>query len=229
MLECFKASTYKTADFQFFLRHYSENIACVLCGQIHLIRFHGYVERKIRDSTTYANIEIKICVIICHFAQAAGRQYTKRMLPPFIIPECNITLENDFRMYQAMPDGKIEYDHAAPLLGTYYAETIKRHYAMIAEYAQVCIGLLASYLSLYAAFMDLPGKPPYEEGLELLVGLSQAVYEGECKRSGSSRVQPPLILYLHPVYVMRKSRIPLQQLQKPSNLYSCIRWYFDTS
>ena len=124
MLEHFQASTYKTDPFVTFLRGYFEIHICLLCGQVHRLYIHGYVGRLIRDNSTYENVEIVICVIICPTAKREGKQYTKRLVPPFVIPECNISLENVFAMYRAMPDGRIDYDRASELLGTVCAKTI---------------------------------------------------------------------------------------------------------
>jgi hypothetical protein len=167
MLEWFQASTYKTTTFLVFLREYFENNPCLLCGRIHRLYIHCYVGRLIRNADTEENEEIVICVIICHNAKAVGTQYTKRMLPPFVTPECNITLENAVRMFEAMPGGRIYYSIAATLLGTVSRRTIQRHYRMIIAYTEAAVLLLAEYLVRIAPFISPPGQPPYEQLLTL--------------------------------------------------------------
>ena len=65
----------------------------MLCGEIHAVRIHAVLMRKIRNRD-FENVEIGVFSIVCGRAKEQGKQYTKRILPPFVIPECNITLEN---------------------------------------------------------------------------------------------------------------------------------------
>ncbi len=228
MPDFFQASTYRTTPFISFLRVYYEKNACQLCFQVHKLYIHDYVGRLVRDRDTHENVEIVICVIICHNARREGKQYTKRMLPPFVIPECNITLENVLLMYKAMANKPIDYGLAGELLGTIFEETIRRHYRMIAEYIEMTTTLLAGYLAQKAPFLSLPGKPPYENVYELFVQLSRTVCDSEVKRCGRYRDQPPAVLYFHPVYVFNRARASGSR-EKPLNLDSVIRVFFDSS
>ncbi len=228
MLEYFQASSYKTADFHFYLNLYFTHNVCILCGQVHKLRFHGYVRRLVRSNETYTNRPILICVIICLSAKLAGKQYTKRMLPPFVTPECNICLDNALQMYRAMPDGKIDYDKASRLLGTICTKTMRRHYLMVVVFTETAVSLMAKYLALTAPFVPQPENPPYEELFMLFVSMMQAVCDSEVKRSGKHHDLPPQAMFLHPVYVFKKSRTPWSG-EKPLNLSSVIRLYFDTS
>ena len=228
MLEHFQASTYKTDAFVSFLRAFFKENVCLLCAQVHRLYIHGYFGRFVRDNSTYENVEIVVCVIICHDAKRAGKQYTKRLLPPFVIPECNISLENVFEMYQAMPDGRIDYDRASELLGTVCVKTMRRHYLMVVSYIGAAVSLLAEYLALIAPFLSQPGQPPYENLFTLFVSMMQAVCDSQVKRSGKHYDLAPPTLYLHPVYVFAKSRSSWVG-QKPLDLLCVIRFYFDTS
>ena len=228
MLEQFQASTYKTDPFVSFLREYFKENFCLLCAGIHRLYVHGYVGRLVRNAATYENDEIVVCVIICHVAQCAGKQYTKRMLPPFVTPECNIGLENALEMYLSVPDGRIDYDRASELLGTVCVKTMRRHRLMVFAYTEAAVALLAEYLALSAPFLPLSAQPPYEDFLTLFASMMQAVCDSEVKRSGKHHVLPPPTLYLHPVYVFMKSRTAWAG-EKPMSLSSVIRFYFDTS
>jgi len=149
------------------------------------------------------------------------------MNPPFVIPECNITLENVLQMYDAMPKKPIDYDLASGLLGTIFEATIRRHYRMIAAYVEIVNSQLAGYLVLSAPFQPLPAEPPYEDQYQLFLQLSQAVNEAEVKQSGKHHDLPPPALYVHPIYVFHKARASWNP--KPLNLASVIRCYFDSS
>ena len=228
MLEQNQASTYKTDLFVTFLREYFKENVCLLCAEIHRLYIHGYVGRLVRNAATLENYEIVVCVIICHIAKRAGKQYTKRILPLFVIPECNISLENVLEMYRAMPAGRIDYDSASKLFGTVCEKTMRRHYLMVVVYTKVLVLLLAEYLALAAPFLSQPGQPPHEDLFAFFVLMMQAVCDSEMKRSGKHHDLPPPTLFLHPVYVTTKSRTAWAG-KKPLNLYCVIRFYFDTS
>ena len=228
MLEHFQASTYKTDPFVSFLREYFKENICLLCAQIHRLYIHDYVGRFVRNAVTYENDEIVVCVIICHLAKCAGKQYTKRILPPFVTPECNIGLENALEMYRSMPYGRINYDRAGELLRTVCAKTMRRHYLMVVAFTETAVSLLAKYLALTAPFLSLPGQPPYEDLFTLFVSMMQAVGDSEVRRSGKHHDLPPPTLYLHPIYFFKKSRTPWCR-GKPLDLSCVIRFYFDTS
>jgi hypothetical protein len=64
-----------------------------VCGTLYPARIHGYVERKYRDRECQHNVTIVIPVILCPLARALTRQYTKRLLPRFMIPHSVIRLD----------------------------------------------------------------------------------------------------------------------------------------
>ena len=131
-------------------------------------------------------------------------------------------------MVEVMPDGLINYSEAAMLLGTVCEKTIRRHYLMILSFTKITVSLLAEYLALTAPFVSQPEQPPYEDLFTLLMTMMQAVCDAEVKRSGTHHDLPPPTLYLHPVYVTKKTRSSLTG-KKPLNLSSGIHFYFDTS
>ena len=227
MLEHFQATTYSTDAFVIFLRACFKKNPCPLCSQIHHLYIHYYVGRLIRDPATEKNVEIVICVIICYIAKGEGKQYTKRMIPPFVTPECNITLEHTFRMVAAMPGG-IDYKCAGKFLGTYCSRTIRHHYRMIVAYTEIAVSVMAEYLALIAPFIRQPGQPPYEQLFTLFLSLSQAIHQAHLQRTGRPCDPPSALLYIHPVYVSRKSRSTGRE-KNLLNLVSCIRFYFDSS
>ena len=57
-----------------------------------------------------------------------GKQYTKRILSPFVIPECNISFANVVKYMSTYPDGTINYDKAGYILGTYEQQTTRACY-----------------------------------------------------------------------------------------------------
>ena len=65
---------------------------CLLCGNRHTPRIHAWCERLVRCADG-RNHELVIVSLICEEAKQRHKQYTKRMLPWFVIPECNIRLD----------------------------------------------------------------------------------------------------------------------------------------
>ena len=226
MPDWFQATTYRTDEFINFLRAYFTIVPCLLCSRVHRLYVYYYVGRLIRDPATEANVEIVIAVIICNVAKVEGNQYTKRMLPPFVTPECNITLEHTVRMVHEMSEGQIDYRHAGTYLGTFCKRTIQHHHHMLVAYTEIAVSLLAEYLARVAPFIEQPGAPPYHRLFPLFLALMKAVNEVQIKRSGAADTPPPALWYLHPVYVHEKSRSPRKNLL---NIASRTHAYFDTS
>ena len=71
---------------------------------------HCYCKRLVR-CTDGSNHQHLIVVIICERAREAGAQYTKRMLPWFVIPECNIRLDLVLELRKKHPTAGSARDH----------------------------------------------------------------------------------------------------------------------
>ncbi len=56
-------------------------------------------------------------MIFCNTAKKRGEQYTKRMLPAFVSPECNIMLSNVMEYVEQCPQERINYAKAQLILG----------------------------------------------------------------------------------------------------------------
>jgi hypothetical protein len=98
-----------------------------LCGGVHRLRIHVVVARKVRTEEE-RNTQILIVGIYCGRARRRGAPYTRRILPAFVIPRCTITLENVLHYVLEHPEeGKIDYDEASYLLGSYDSRTIRKH------------------------------------------------------------------------------------------------------
>lgn len=109
------------------LKAEAENNPCALCGQVHRLRIHALHVRKIRSGEE-KNSRILIVSIYCVRARRDGTQYTRRILPPFVIRGCLITLENVLRYVSGhCGQERIDYQEASYLLGTYDNRTIAKH------------------------------------------------------------------------------------------------------
>jgi hypothetical protein len=219
--------SYNCEAFLAFIRKKYKIIACLLCMRIHAIRVHQYHSRLVRSEVTEENIEISIFSIFCPYAKAEARQYTKRMLPYFVVPECNICLVNIFAFYQAcQPSGKPGYAYAAGILGTVDERTIKRHFNMVATYIRQTNTAVAHFLSTIPNLAVVPDFTPDQNNeikhlFQYIAQLNLAM-----EKAGIQAKTEPLII-LNRTYIQQKSRKIYPEI--PMNLVECTAIPNDTS
>lgn len=171
------------------------------------MRIHLYISRKIRIGEEF-NIEITIFSIYCTRARKQGKQYTKRILPAFVTPECNICFANVLEYIRLHPDGSIDYDAASHILGTYDERTIKKHVKHGWKMIHATAGNLMAILSSMAGYAYLPEKNPGETLIEYLTRLISEMQQA-CIRMGELPAGKKSDIYIHTVYWFEKSRNPV--------------------
>ena len=118
--------------------------------------------RKVRSPEKGENVEVTIVSIVCLTAKEASKQYTKRILPPFVIPYCQIAREGVMGYLGRFPDSRVVYAVGFQMLGARDLRTIRRHIAMgLATIAAANLEL-ASLLSGLPAHAILP-EPQLKE------------------------------------------------------------------
>lgn len=90
------------------------------------------MQRKYRDRDTGENIAIVIPVIRCSLAQEQGKQYTKRLLPAFLIPRCVIRLDHVLEAAE-LPAEEQTAERACEILGCIDPRTARRRVAAVKE------------------------------------------------------------------------------------------------
>lgn len=199
---------------------------CVLCGEVHPLQVHCYPERKIRNPQEGSNETILIISIICERAKQFGRQYTKRMLPEFVVPECNIRHDRVLLLIADQQGERIDYAPAGEILGTVCERTIRRHVQamkrMIAEALVEAAVLLATLVS----FGILPDAKVGESSYGRLVRLVEQLNEAARKMSGQRGRSLSEGACTHWVYCYRRSR---KKLSVSLNLVFRSLLIFDTS
>lgn len=165
--------------------------------------------RKVRSPEQGENIDITIISIVCVTAKEAGKQYTKRILPPFLIPYCQIGREGVMAYLGRFPDGRIVYRFGNELLGARDLRTIRRHIAMgLATIAAAGLEL-ARLLSGLPAHATLPEPQLKQSPGQYLQELSQQMHVA-ARRAGRSRgSETPPMVYAHLVSVVDRSPGPL--------------------
>ena len=194
------------------LKAEAESSPCALCGQLHRLRIHGLLARKIRSGEE-ENSEILIVSIYCAQSRRNGRQYTRRILPPFVIRGCLITLENVLR-YVSRHGGqeKIDYQEASYLLGTYDNRTIAKHIntarAMIRQASLEVLSRLSS-----------PGVPA-EEAPEAELTLGDWSRLESLLGAGSNAAGEPIVV-IHAAYEKRSANLNSRGRRSDTSSCAC--------
>lgn len=181
---------------------------CILCGEKHPLKIYAYVSRGVR-SREEENIEIIIIVTHCKTAKERGDQYTKRLLPHFVIPECNIDLENVLQYIVLHPDGSVDFDEASQMLGTQDIRTIRKHIARGMEIIKKTNLTASEILAILSGFGFLP-EPEGKFPIEYLEDQADELFTA-AKRIIGGRIDFIMpVQYVHIVYTFKKARNPLK-------------------
>ena len=185
-------------------------IPCPLCGEIHEVRIHAYFKRKIRNPDTRKNEEITIFAIFCKTAKKRGDQYTKRILPPFVTPECNIMLVYTLVYITDYPQESINYAKAEIVLGAKDPRTVRKHLFEGRKVIDKTNIELTQVLSELPGFGRLPEQKPGTEIYEGLVATVNELNSAAGRMDGAVRAEVPVIGYVHSSYVYHRARQPIK-------------------
>jgi hypothetical protein len=189
------------------------------------LRVHAILIRKIRTDEE-ENTEISIISIYCIRAKKKKWQYTKRILPPFVISECNIILQYVWKCIALYPDGSIHYEKAGEILGTLDDRTIRKHILLGWRMIKKTNLRFHEFLATLYGYTQMPklkaGENAYTH-LNLLVDEANQT----AVRMGESVFKPTTIeCYVHVVYVFEKCRKPIKTAL--NNVLHALL-FFDTS
>ena len=180
---------------------------CLLCGEIHKLRVHAKLIRKIRTEED-KNTDILIISIYCTRAKEKGLQYTKRILPSFVIPECNIILEYILKYIAVYPDDLIDYEKAGIILGTYDNRTIHKHIQLARKMIADTNLHLCELFSSLSSYAHLPEEKTGEGEYAYLTSLVNEANQATIRIRGNVADEIKDIVYVHIEYVFGKSRNP---------------------
>lgn len=202
--------TYDRHGFQTLIVRFLSNHPCPLCGEVHELRIHAYLVRKVRDPESMENKEITIFSIYCGKAKTQGDQYTKRILPPFVISECSIMLCRVLVYLEQNPQQKINYAQAQMILGAKDSRTIRKHIVDGREIVERTILALTGVLSQedqFSGVLEVKPETGVSERLRQTVAEVQTVGRRMHAETGE---QTPAIAYVHLVYAVERARNPLK-------------------
>jgi hypothetical protein len=177
---------------------------------VHALRVHAVLLRKVRSPEEGENVELTIIAIRCTTAEQAGKQYTKRVLPPFVIPYCQIGREGVMAYLARFPDGRVEYAAGFRMLGARDIRTIRRHVALGLATVGAASLELAGFLSSLPAHATLPDSPITGSPGDYLQELAHQMHAAARRAGGSGRLPIPGMLYAHLVSVRERSASPLE-------------------
>ena len=198
---------------------------CLLCGVLHPVRIHSYCPRLVRCADGL-NRQIVIVSIFCETAKQAGRPYTKRILPSFVIPECNIRLDLVVQLMEAAGTDAVSYDQAYVLVGSACERTIDRHLYWARRLIAATVLEAIELLATLAPFGVLP---EVQVGADRLVQLRLTLAKlNAARRSAHGGVAGTItvICCVHFRYVYERAR---SRLQIPSDQVLRNGCWFDTS
>jgi len=197
---------------------------CILCGELHPLRVHEVLGREIRTGEE-ENTAILIISIYCIRAKRKGVQYTKRILPVFVIPECNICLENVWRYIERYPDDEIHYEEAGIILGSYDNRTIRKHILLARQMIERVKLTLMSVLAAIQTFTAVPELKAGEHAHQHFSVLMEHL-AGAAQRMGVVDYDVSEMRFIHGAYVFEKSR---SQPKTTLNRVFSALLFFDTS
>jgi hypothetical protein len=191
------------------LTELSRFVPCPLCGGVHGLRIHAVLWRKVRSPEEGESVEVSIVSIVCVTAKEASKQYTKRILPPFVIPYCQIAREGVMAYLGRFPDGRVVYAVGFQMLGARDMRTIRRHIAMgLATIAAANLEL-ASLLSGLPAHATLPEPQLNQSPGQCLHELAQQMHGAAGRAGGSRGSETPPMVYAHLVSIVDRSPGPV--------------------
>ena len=168
---------------------------------MHGLHIHGYVDRSYRDRDSGEDEQIEIIVIRCPIAREDGKQYTRRLLPEFLIPRCRIRLDHVVEA-SALGSEDRRTERVCRLLGCIDPRTARRHLRRFEEAADRVALELSAGRAMSPQLGDLPSQTPDSSALSRLERLYRAEIEAVA-RIGGQAVPLPSLRYLLQA-VMRK-------------------------
>ena len=179
------------------------------------------------------NHGLVIVSLICEAARREGKQYTKRMLPWFVIPECNIRLDlvmNLRKLVERHPAAgmRLAYEQADAVIGSASERTVARHLGWVRRLIAGSMLEAGELLAKLPAFAALPEVRAGGGGLAELHRYLRALVIAGRRAVGRGPVGavPGVIGCLHLRYVVVRARNPVAP---PLNRVLRYQLWFDTS
>ena len=182
-----------------------------MCRGLHPLRVHGYPLRRVRNREGQNNDTIRVVVIRCETARAAGNRYTMRLLPDFLVPGCVIRLDHLEQAYEERRAGA-GTDRLCGILGCLDNRTVRRHLKRYDDAVAAVALRLAERRAMSPQLGELPQSTPDTSSVDRLKGLWRA--EQVASQRGGEALGPMSLRYLLQAALGKSRR------QKPSSCVS---------
>ncbi|MFW6364171.1 MAG: hypothetical protein ACOC0D_10030 [Spirochaeta sp.] len=103
---------------------------------------------------------IQVIVVKCAQAQAAGRQYTKRLLPDFLIPYSPVRLDRVLEAEHARRENSASLADCSFIMGCIELRTVRTHLNRLRAAATAVALQLSEYLAHIPQYAHLPEPQP---------------------------------------------------------------------
>ena len=168
-----------------------ETKPCPLCGEVHPLVIHSYVSRSYRDPDRLEDVWIHIVVALCAQAKALGRQYTKRLLPDFLIPYARMRLDKVVEAVGEKESGST-LEECCRILGCIDLRTARMHLERIDEALKEVALTLAERQAAAVHLYDHTHHPRPLAALRRAEELLARQEEAHL-RAGGGRSRPPAL------------------------------------
>lgn len=181
---------------------------------MHGLEIHSYPTRSYRDPENLEDVWIKIPVRYCAKAKALGRQYTKRLLPDFLIPFARMRLNAVVEAARSKEEGKT-LDECCRILGCIDLRTARMHMRRVEEAAKTAALALAER---QAAEVHLHEPEGHLRPLDPLVRLEELLERQEeaHRRADGGRSRPPSLRpFLQAVLWKNREKVLMSYASRP--------------
>lgn len=187
---------------------------CSLCGEVHPLVIHSCVARSYRDQESMEDIWIEVPVCSCSRAKALGRQYTKRLLPDFLIPYARMRLDTVVEASRRKERGST-LEQCCRIIGCIDLRTARMHLKRLEEAAKTVALTLAesqaAAVHLHETDSPLRPLPP----LERLEKLLDRQMEGQLRAGNGKSRSPALRSLLQAELWKRKRKSLMSYVSRP--------------
>jgi hypothetical protein len=125
--------------------------------------------------------------ILCPYARAAGNQYTRRLLPDFLIPRCVIRLDRVWEAVAQDPPGT-DIEETCRILGCVDERTARSHLKRMHLAIEAVVLHLAERRAMTPELGKLPEATPDEVYLTRLQALYRSELEAAQRAGGDITV-----------------------------------------
>lgn len=158
---------------------------CGLCGKVHPLNIHSYPLRSYRDPESGEDEWIKILVCYCEETKTLGLQYTRRLLPDFLIPMARMRLDKVVAAGREKENGST-LEKCCRIIGCSDPRTARMHLKRLEEAAKAVALTLAESLSAAVHLHDNSDCLKPHTPLERLSVLYRRQEETQLRSGGES-------------------------------------------